>query len=162
MLAQSFKTAKELGISQQAIEALQKVLVLFETEKVRYIPEDEYQLRGYPDMPYAVDSSNPNSAKILFNMSSWSSPRDCGTVCCIGGTAALISGIDFNALVHSRNGISKEIQSLYRLFYPDCSGYDDVTVDQAAQALRNYLTTGEPQWPQVMPEKFRRASRFRC
>ena len=40
MLAQSFKTALELGIKDEQLDALQKVLVLLETGKLTHVPAD--------------------------------------------------------------------------------------------------------------------------
>ena len=40
MLAQSFKTALELGIKDEQLDALQKVLVLLETDKLAHTPGD--------------------------------------------------------------------------------------------------------------------------
>lgn len=84
-----------------------------------------------------------------FNMSRW---RDgfifkdgsCGTVACIGGTAEMVGNVSFQDVIPP---------ALDRLFFVDYDGRGSmgkITVAQALQALRNYLTTGEPEWKQVL------------
>jgi len=136
MLAQNFKTAEELRIPEGHVAALQKVLVLLETDKLTHMDKELY---------YGLDDG-PRTFTGHFNMGSWTAPRECGTVACIGGTAELISGLDFSFLA-DRN------PALNILFYPCIGGYgiyNDITTEQAAQALRNYLTTGVADWWKVL------------
>lgn len=143
MLAQSFKTAKELNLPEDAVAALQKTLVLLETDEVQHILEKDFYNAER-------DSLSPRKFSKLFNMSSWSTHRKCGTVACIGGTARLISGIDFYVLAHEEKSLRTE---LFRLFYPNMKAtisYDNITVAQGAHALRNYLTYGQSKWAEVL------------
>lgn len=141
MLARNFKSATELGIPEKAYEALIKVLVLFETDKLKYTKVQEAVLDAVP----------PSWARFsgLFNMSQWFAHTECGTVACIGGTAQLIEpDIDFVKLSYANDG-------LHNLFYPAGWEYDDedawdkISVEHATIALRNYLTIGKANWHQV-------------
>ena len=129
MLAQNFKTAHELGIRDEQLDALQKVLVLLETGKLTHTPADHSNYKIYPEAPFTGH----------FNMAAWRQETDCGTVCCIGGTAEAISGIRFN-------DDYDENEELCDLFHPPHFREGKITTAQAAIALRSYLTTGEAHW----------------
>jgi hypothetical protein len=135
MLMQNFKTAAELEISEKEKSALVKTLVLLETGKLKHTK---------PKFPrdYSVDTEFSG----LFNMSDWFYPSKCGTVACIGGTAELVGNMRFEHDM-SNAGLSA-------LFYMDdgSTNYpmEDVTTEQAARALRNYLTTGKPDWRSIL------------
>jgi hypothetical protein len=137
MLAQSFKTAQDLGISEGQKSALEKTLVLMETGKIRHVPAQDYGKRCF----YSPKGFSGN-----FNMSDWTYGSACGTVACIGGTAEMVGNVDF--------GTGMSTEGLRQLFYPDYENeeeeYNDITVEQAARALRNYLTTGRPDWDTVL------------
>jgi len=135
MLVQNFKSASDLSITERERDALIKVLGLLEREEIIFVPYDPVDRGG--DRPTYTGH---------FNMNSWARPASCGTIACIGGTAELIGGVDF-----SRYYSDTEV---YRLFYPgrevpDCE-YESITVDQAAQALRSYLTTGAAGWSKIL------------
>lgn len=133
MLAQNFKTANELQITEPQLSALIKTLVLFETGKIKYVPVS-------PD-DFCPDDDNRKFSG-HFNMVAWSMKHPCGTVACIGGTAEMVGGVDFQLLETN--------DELDKLFYPEPYSYGGVTVEQAARALRNYLTFGEPRWKEVL------------
>lgn len=131
MLAQSFKTADELDISQPQLEALQKTLVLLETGKLTYVQPSDTSLSYLGPNPVFTGH---------FNMEFWANTiAECGTVACIGGTAEMIGQVSFDGYG----------PALDRLFYPHGCNYSNITIDQAARALRNYLTTGEASWAEV-------------
>jgi hypothetical protein len=73
----------------------------------------------------------------------------CGTVGCIGGYVALAMGKDINKAsnyVHTAGGNIRE------LYFPSPAiAYDRVTQGQAAQAIGNFLTTGNPMWRDIIP-----------
>ncbi|MGM4987379.1 hypothetical protein [Tardiphaga sp. 841_E9_N1_2] len=132
MLAQSFISAAELGITEPQRDALQKTLVLLETGHLRHVAidalteGDEYRFSGE------------------FNMASFAFRHTCGTACCIGGTAQMVSGVRFS-------GCSRP-DALETLFYPDqhTIPMSEITVPQAARALRSYLTTGDAKWAEAV------------
>lgn len=138
MLAQSFLSAAALEITEPQREALQKVLVLLETGKLQHsVVHDEYE----------DDAVVPFTGH--FNMINWKSETEngCGTAACIGGTAELISGVKFGKWWH-HNGLDS-------LFAPSreavpYSKWHDITTQQAARALRSYLTTGDPKWDEAV------------
>ena len=140
MLARSFMTHKELKITAPQHAALIKVLHMLERGELKH-----------------VIGSDPNyqPTDVGFNMEYWQGAYSedgelrCGTVCCIGGWVETISRVRLDGAVDRQDG-------LFRLFYP---GYDlephlveysTITVEQAAHALSNYLTTGEPCWTKVL------------
>ena len=131
MLAQNFKSAADLGITEPQLSALQKTLVLLETQKVIHVPD--FQVLGYQSKEYTGH----------FNMRSWRTKGDCGTVRCIGGTACAVSGND------SLFDNWERRDDLHALFAPERDIYgpwNDITPAQAATALRSYLTTGDARW----------------
>jgi hypothetical protein len=129
MLAQSFMTASELGITEPQRMALQKTLVLLETGKL-----------VHTKLPLLF-KFNAEKYSGHFNMGGWRRETECGSVCCIGGTAELIGNVRFN----------ERAPALETLFYPSSDGtklqnYESITAEQAARALRSYLTTGDAKW----------------
>jgi hypothetical protein len=137
MLAQNFQSPIELGLTDLQFEALCKTLVLLETGKLK--KED-----------VAAETEEVIKEKEFtghFNMDTWTSTYHCGTVACIGGTAELIGKVEFMKS-------STYNDQLYTLFYPPSDlDYSEITVSQAANALRNYLSTGNAKWDEVLDER---------
>jgi hypothetical protein len=120
MLAQNFKTAAELGIPEIEHDALRKVLGMLERGEIK---------------------------RHKFDMTRFSQD-DCSTACCLAGWARIISPNTF-----ARFGAGGDNSGLGRLFYPardNCSAGYDSSPAQAAIALRNYLTHGEPRWAEAL------------
>jgi hypothetical protein len=133
MLAQSFKSAADLGISEPQLKALMKTLVLLETDRMIHVEARDYVMDGTKFSGH-------------FNMGNWRRAAECGTVACIGGTAELIGRVRF-AHYGAANPRLKE------LFHPSRWPQDDwskITPAQAATALRSYLTTGDARWDLVV------------
>ncbi len=136
MLAQNFKTAEDLGIQDEELAALITVLGMLERGELKHVPDDSSR-GAFPVYP--------QHAKVgMFNMNWWSNAVDCGTVCCIGGTVEAIMK------KYLSDGSSRN-PHLRKLFYPgnairDRDGYSGITPDQAAAAVRSYLTTGNANW----------------
>ena len=135
MLAQNFKTADELGIKEEQREALMKTLVMLETGKLVHNTDDSI----------AKYSMNEEDAPFTghFNMASWRQTTPCGTAACIGGTAEMIAGYDvFDEYDAQEGGIQ-----LDQLFQPRrIADWEAITPEQAAAALRSYLSTGDARW----------------
>lgn len=137
MLAQNFKPAADLDLTEPQKEALMKTLVLLETGKLQHVVARGRIVVG---APVKFDGR--------FNMACWGTAAySCGTVACIGGTAELIGKVSFgNGLQH------KELlaPALYELFYARSVAaehdWESITPAQAATALRSYLTTGDARW----------------
>ena len=136
MLARSFLSAAKLGIDEPVHAALIQVLGILERGEVKHVPS-----------PLACNG--PAIFSGLFNMDSWSRPTECGTVCCIGGLAEAVGGLSKNwNCQHSP--IVDRPDGLSRLLYPPASiNWEKITPAQAAHALSNYLTSGEPRWSKI-------------
>ncbi len=143
MLAQNFMTAADLGLTDEQHSALIKTLALMDAGKLVHVRDVEWDSTKDED----VFSGH-------FNMSFWTAPHSCGTAGCIGGTAEMISGVKFPDLL---------TEKLKVLFYPSraCEiadiDYEDITVPQAAMALRSYLTTGDARWDLALADQDSRA-----
>lgn len=133
MLAQSFKSAADLGITEPQRDALRKTLVLLETGKLRHVP-----LKYWDDLEPMARTFTGH-----FNMNYWGNHHACGTVACIGGTASIVGNVEFADMP----------RALDDLFYPNAlnsTAWADITTAQAATALRSYLTTGNANWAEAV------------
>lgn len=126
MLMQNFKTAADLGITETEQDALIKVLGMLERAELRYAEGGETECENG------------------FNIGTQG--KGCGTPACIGGWVARLMGIDEGRYVDSympdfsERRPDKALSGLYWR-YPK-----DVGVDEAATALRSFLTTGDARW----------------
>jgi hypothetical protein len=128
MLAQNFLDPDVLGISATAQAALIKVLGMLERGELHYCR------RG--------DDIRPNG----FNLANHRVELACGTVACIAGWA------DIAARPRRLNLLRQAAKraALADLFAPENLSWHAVRPEQAACALRNYLTLGEPRWSDVI------------
>lgn len=136
MLAQSFLSAAELGISEEQKEALIKTLVLLEMGKLRH--------RRLSDLRDLRIFDHPREFTGDFNMAVVAAEHSCGTVCCIIGTAEAISGVSFEGWSANERlndlGIAAGAGSLFF----------DIEPTQAARALRSYLNCGDAKWHEAV------------
>lgn len=125
MLAQNFKTDVELGISERLWRALTIELGMLERGEIR------------------ADQ---------FNMQKWRT--ECGTVCCLGGWAEQIANVEEGTFkIGNRDTcISDDFRGIDELFAPFGWTKMQATPDQAATALRSYLTTGNAHWDKALNE----------
>lgn len=78
--------------------------------------------------------------------------KHCGSVHCIGGTMALLMGMD----PHTANDYVAEkefgsrTKGLSALFYPKDFDYDRITPKQMIAAIDNYLKDGKPRWDTIL------------
>jgi len=130
MLAQNFKAANDLHITEEQKAALCKTLVLLETNKLTHVApssegDDEATFSGH------------------FNMCNWAARHGCGTIGCIGGTAEMVGQVSFGYIYGIQHHALKD------LFLPSdvpLPQWGNITTAQAASALRSYLTTGDARW----------------
>lgn len=132
MLAQNFKSASDLQISDVELSALITVLGMLERGELVH----EENMYDYP----------PLGNK--FNMGIALTQTSCGTLGCIAGWAYAVSNREAFTEIVSSNGWNRKNKGLIKLFG---IGYrthylSQYTTDQAAVALRSYLTTGEAKW----------------
>ena len=138
MLAQNFKTAADLGISEEQKDALMKTLVLLETGKLKHTSIDDLEF----DLSDSL-SDNVKSFTGHFNMTTFGTRHKCGTAACIAGTDQLISGVRFIG----RNRPDELENLFYMTEVADPSrAMEETTPVEAATALRSYLTTGHARW----------------
>jgi hypothetical protein len=115
-----------------------KVLELTEHQRTALIDTLDLMESGGIDHENIIDGKR-------FTMIEWVlSTHDCGTVCCIGGTASLLAGGPYifpglKSIFHDENGEFTGNAQLNNLFYKWGGG--NVTVERAAKQLRHYLET---------------------
>jgi hypothetical protein len=156
MLMKTLMTAEELRISQHALDALHKVLTMMLTGELVWI-ERQY---------VATDKTCKNG----FNMGFWDVSRNdllhqCGTVRCIGGWTESVGDFLFRNSFDSCYGEYRYTSSgrkltksetealtpeLRNLFFEPVTRLTNITLEQAAAALHNYLTTGHANWQQAL------------
>jgi hypothetical protein len=137
MLAQNFKTPADMGINDEEFDALRKVLGMLERGELVHEPREDAARE------YHFDPQVPNG----FCMDCSGEQTSCGTVACIGGWVAILMGRTRDDINHYVNSTSAN-SSLYALYW----GRTDRNIQpsQAAIALRNYLTHGEPRWDEAL------------
>jgi hypothetical protein len=135
MLAQNFMTAADLGLEPEEKAALVTLLGMLERGELVHVPNEDV-------IPMGVAKKFTGG----FNMGVWKAETEnCGSVCCIGGSAELVGGLREDQLFGRAHGNP----DLEELFFP--GGFlGKITVPQAASALRNYLTTRHASWSEVL------------
>jgi hypothetical protein len=136
MLAQNFMRPADLGLNDRQFDALVKTLKLLETNKLQHVIAPGYRFET-PPAACGFDG--------VFNMAPWISDSACGTVACIGGTACLLAGDP--ELFHGEEPAG-DTDALF--FPPHYVKSNKITTEQAARALRSYLTTGDPKWTEAV------------
>lgn len=124
------------------------------------INENEYQaliriLDGLKSGKF-VHGRDRDGERPGFNMGSF----HCGTAGCIGGwVGVLISGgfLGGKAMEMMEGCVhvyaANQSPGLYDLFYPTVeTNYSNITIDDAALAIENFLNTGEPNWRVILDE----------
>lgn len=128
-----FKPAAELGLQDDQYCGLIKTLAYMEAGRLKHVPKQCLDfVEGAPFTGH-------------FNMGNWRVQAECGTICCIAGTAEILGGCCLRQY-HGSDELSK-------LFYPhhnNCLQGYNATPRQAAVALRHYLETGKTDWHQAM------------
>lgn len=143
MLAQSFKTAIELGLEDIELESLISVLGMLERGELKHVSFPDAALRTDEGFRDAVVGDCFNMARPEINLS-------CGTIGCIAGWARHISnGAAFGWAYNACNFYHAGTRELCELFAPK-RNMDAIRPDQAAQALRSFLTTGKAHWKEAL------------
>lgn len=137
MLAQTLLSAAKLRITERERAALVLTLQYMETGRLVHAPVTDDNKEILPSSEFTGH----------FNMDMWNSAEKCGTVACIGGTAEMLGRLQHRSFADTvRPG-----SSLYHLLYPPTLiDYAEITVEQAARALRSYLSTGKPNWEEAL------------
>ena len=144
MLAQAFLTAADLGLTEAEHQAFVTTLGLMERGELQHTDTSNVNdVTEYYDIRDGLPKFTGH-----FSLAQWITGYQCGTVACIGGTAELVGKLALHQISQKCNGDNPELNELC---YP--SGdfeYEDVTVEQAAIALRSYLTTGKANWAEAL------------
>lgn len=133
MLMQNFQTAEALGITDAEREALRTVLGMLERGE---LPQrTDWPLKG-----------------LMFDMGDFLVEDECGTAACIVGHAHLASGRRvFEDWVAGGVPYSHVDSALHELFLPDGVYHlYEITPEQAAVAVRSFLTTGAAKWAEAL------------
>lgn len=105
---------------------------------------------------------NPSGREIgsdvhQFDLGTTCKTRDCGSISCIGGTMAIIMGMDADA-ADKWVWMRRYDRGLEELFFPrhlmDSHAMEEITPEQAAAAIGNFLQTGQPEWKKVAPNLY--------
>jgi len=95
-------------------------------------------------MPH-VNAWNPSTSG--FNMKRWRAREDCGTVCCIGGTADVMRKARTSSEERTGKWLGLDALTSNRLFYPYAvRDFSSITPAHAAAVIRNLIKTGEVDW----------------
>jgi hypothetical protein len=141
MLAQNFKTAAELGITDEELEALVKVLGMLERGEIEAAP---HGVSFFHKFAWSPRLPKPK----FFGMADEVAVSHCGTACCFYGWARYISGNE--RLFCFYEGRERD-DALRALFFPSRSKAINCSDPElGAMALRNYLTTGYANWRKVV------------
>lgn len=137
MLAQNFKSASDLQISDVELSSLITVLGMLE--------------RGELVHEHYLYESDPDGDR--FNMGVTLESGSCGTLGCIAGWAYIVSGKEaFPELVAEDWSSRFRNHELVKLFGigQHTSWLARFTPEHAASVLRTYLTTGKADWNEVL------------
>jgi hypothetical protein len=129
-----FLPASRLGLEERHRVALILVLEAHERGELR-------------DVDYGnVNALLPNSVTAKFSgnfsMTTWMRSYECGTICCIGGTAELLGCLERGELKRLVDGDSGHV--LFDLFYPDRIGCYGLA--EAMRVLEGFLMRGVVEW----------------
>lgn len=141
MLAQSFMAAEQLGLRPEHREALVKTL--------GYLERGEVEQLDFSD--YRTFRVRVQGIKDRFNMAYWSTELSCGTVRCLGGTAEMLGKLRYCVLAEVAGDNPELSNLLYVSGVAQSVDLRTITITEAAQALRNYLTTGKARWYEILP-----------
>jgi hypothetical protein len=141
-------THKKLGIQKWEYEGLLQLLVDLKTGKFQHVSNPVYVSK--------------TSKRPLFNMEYGGTKFDCGSVACIGGWLYTqsknlkkkdVTWVDLNNAAEYTGGSRGRSPVLGRLFYPpEDYEYSKIKMSHAAQAILNFLMTGDPMWEKVLPD----------
>lgn len=145
MLAQNFKTPAELKIREAEFNALANVLRMLEREELKHI-----HVTPAAYVAGRVDFYEGRKFDALFNMVGFAEQAECGTTACIAGTCDLVFGTTFAQKYWTAGNLPPNLIELF-----SCSEFTNARMatirpDEAAIALRNYLTHGEPRWAEAL------------
>ena len=144
------KTAEDLGLSEEELQALLKVR---EDLKQGYL--------RYKSLSVVEERSSGN----YFNMSVGLTKHGCGSIGCIAGQMALyLNKGDFITAMRVSNRLlghsylnGPQATALETLFVPintPCV-WSDLTVDEAVAAITNFVETGHASWDKVCASRGR-------
>lgn len=135
------KTAEQLGISQPEYEALIRVRDGLRSGKYVHVKPGEGVCPAPEVKAFNMDISFEKGDEL-------NGFPDCDQVGCIGGWVAFDLGYANPSHYVYQNDDDAAIRPLF--FPPSHLSYSEVTEEQAAQAIDNFLNTGDPRWEEVV------------
>lgn len=150
MLAQNFKSAADLGLTDVQYKALIGVLGMLERNEIQHVEINKEEI----NIIFTRNRKPEGKFKEFFNMDATYIQASCGTAMCIAGSADHFFGSDFT----TKSGELKIMDhrtKIEALFCPNkiaSTDWKKITSQQAATALRSYLNTGNPHWEIAAPE----------
>lgn len=141
-------SAKELKLTEIQRNGLVKVLRMLETGELIHVP-NIYD-RWYDENP---EKNKPDLPPQYFNMGNifTVTEMNCDTACCIAGASDMWGGTNFIDETGSlRNDLKYGLLDLFCPEAVDQSEWRDITIPQAVLAIRNYLTTGDAKWKEIL------------
>lgn len=128
-----FLSAKKLNLTENQRCGLIMVLANIEAGKFMHIEPSELTEKNIVGAR--------SLGKTAFNMNHWWTRLNCGSVCCLGGSAEMLSGAKFEGAA-----LSDATKALFAIGNYSNAPSRKATEKQAGVALRNYLETGHPNW----------------
>lgn len=133
MLARTILSAKQLNVTEEEKQALLLVLSALERNEAPHLKGVSSEFDG-------------NKKPGFFNMSVVIGKHECDTTACILGWARFLSNnnnLFYTAWERNQLGV---LFGMTRKPIP----LNQITPGQAAQALRNFLSTADPRWEEIL------------
>lgn len=154
MLARTFKTSNELGISDVGHSALIQVLGLLESGEIKDSPDAFILLKDELYELYTGLLADDGFRPDYFDMKTVLGDTNCGTIACLLGWAKCVAHDEDLFDEHGPNDFTGNGGELDKLFAIDnsavMSGAWRANTKQAARALRGYLETGKVDWEDAL------------
>jgi hypothetical protein len=137
MLSQNFKTAAELKLTDAEFAAAITLLGMLERDE---IPHE-------PHTPYCIEKPKQGEKPNKFNMNLVYGSYLCDTTACFCGWIEYLA--KSAPLSLANKVVSAGVRDgRFELMY--AATRSDITTSEAAIALRNFLTFGEPRWSEAL------------
>ncbi len=140
-----FLSAEQLGVAPKEYDALVEVLDQLESGEIVYDPTMDTEKRGFNFATVALHHKRGVCACIV------------GWAKLLGGNSTFESTVEKLAFDPVRKilPVSSKLEALIDLFFGPVARkwkLESITPQQAAEAIRNFLTVGAPKWDEIVPD----------